>query len=165
MDGRRLVLRRRHLRRCGIVGLVLAELMVAASLASYAYMFGWAESKRGIGFVWGYCSFRVGGRSSAKSLGFFVESKPFFNDSNGFGDRWRQALYHWVSPPRVLNNPGEFVILVPLGLPTVAILIPSGILMYLSRKRFSKGACLACGYNLRASPDRCPECGHPAPAR
>ena len=58
-----------------------------------------------------------------------------------------------------------------LGVPHAAVLLPFGIvatalLIPLLRRgrRVARGLCPACGYDLRASADRCPECGAVIPA-
>ena len=57
-----------------------------------------------------------------------------------------------------VGAPPWFVMLLCLIAPSRAI-----VRWARRRKRTPDGACINCGYDLRASPDRCPECGTPAP--
>lgn len=55
------------------------------------------------------------------------------------------------------------LVIIPLGTASVAFAMPIGatwvICFHRRRKRKKLGLCLKCGYDLRASIERCPECG------
>ncbi len=57
---------------------------------------------------------------------------------------------------------GYAMVSLPLHLPFLAFLVLSIYLLHplhRRRKRKKLGLCMKCGYDLRASKDRCPECG------
>jgi hypothetical protein len=77
-----------------------------------------------------------------RSLGFRYNSEYSTPDASGTYDFPNASVPHW------------FVAL-------VTTLLPATRLYLIRRRRRQKraGLCPACGYDLRATPDRCPECG------
>ncbi len=78
----------------------------------------------------------------------------YFSGSVDWTTRWSPAMSQ-------RNSNVWWGILVPLWIPTVLF---SAMFWWLGprhrrRKRKKLGLCLKCGYDLRASKDRCPECG------
>ena len=56
----------------------------------------------------------------------------------------------------------ESIVVTPIWpLAALAAIFPA-IALYHRRRRRKPGVCSRCGYDLRATPDRCPECGTPA---
>ncbi len=71
---------------------------------------------------------------------------------------WMPPYYFTSGSPRYPS----LTVYVPVNLLALAFLILSGYLlapMHRRRKRKKLGLCVSCGYDLRGSIDRCPECG------
>jgi hypothetical protein len=59
-----------------------------------------------------------------------------------------------TGPQMIIWIPCWWVLLVSVPLPALVL-----FRRVRARRRVQQGRCVACGYDLRASPDRCPECG------
>lgn len=78
--------------------------------------------------------------------------------------RWDWQLAGFRST--LVRRPGSTystrVIAIPLYAPTLAAAALTGYLLFIfnrQQSRINTFQCQNCGYDLRASPDRCPECG------
>jgi hypothetical protein len=78
--------------------------------------------------------------------------------------------YIWKFP-RTLGRADYWSVSVPYRVPFTATAVPAGASLTIvwfrrraRRRRTAKGLCPLCGYDLRASPSRCPECGSAAPS-
>jgi hypothetical protein len=89
--------------------------------------------------VWGEVAARDRSGGFFKQFGFASSRVDYHSD----GKQVRQAIYlpHW-----------SLVLL-------FALLPALRWLPQLFRRRHGPGLCAVCGYDLRATPDRCPECG------
>ena len=79
---------------------------------------------------------------------------------------WGVSYFQWGSR---FSNQEAAGVFGPLWMPTIlfalALYFCCSLLFHRRRKRKKLGLCLKCGYDLRASKDRCPECGETIDAR
>lgn len=87
-------------------------------------------------------------------------TRPFdFRDPSG--SRWaRLGFYRGPGPVGLTDIAVPFWVLAG-----TFVLVPAGhgIWIFRNRSQCHAGRCYLCGYDLRASNDRCPECGTPIP--
>jgi hypothetical protein len=79
--------------------------------------------------------------------------------------RWNAIGFHYAAHTVrfAFSTEHHRVLAVPAWLPIV-VLMPAGVLLlrahwWRPRRRRRLGLCDTCGYDLRGTPDRCPECG------
>lgn len=74
----------------------------------------------------------------------------------------RRFSYHWgapESPSSVLQQSYSYIVVPWWAAIVPTLLLPAWWIARRSRRRYKVGLCTSCGYDLRATPDRCPECG------
>lgn len=61
--------------------------------------------------------------------------------------------------------PGEITVFLPVLWPLLLCAALAALILYkpVQRKRLKHGLCVSCGYDVRITPGRCPECGRPDP--
>ncbi len=81
---------------------------------------------------------------------------------HSLGDFTFSTEMGWPYALRYPNFPGDWEVWMPLWIPTVVFGFSAAPLcwpVFRRRKRKKLGLCLKCGYDLRGSKGRCPECG------
>jgi hypothetical protein len=140
---------------------MLRRLLIVASLASLLLCVTtallWAGSYwRGVEFVW----------PAEQTFDGFL-----YNEDLGSSYEWDGMLQSaharggFAAERRPLPGAAsEFLIAAPCWFLTLAFaILPCGWVVLRIRRRRTEndGRCATCGYDLRASTDRCPECGKP----
>jgi hypothetical protein len=89
-------------------------------------------------------------------------SAELFNSNRGSGFMWMDLRADPQATNTLLGRITFFVAGAPMGIVAIPFLVPPGILVIRADRRARRrrrGLCPACGFDLRASPGRCPECG------
>ena len=95
---------------------------------------------------------------SRQGIGWFTPARQFAGfgvDANDWGGVGGAPKIH----ARSLTVPYWFLVVV-----LIAAAVRAGRSARRERAARRRGLCPSCGYDLRATPDRCPECGATAPA-
>jgi hypothetical protein len=160
-----------------VLSLVLCVATVGLWVRSYFVndSFGWSslEDSRSVGSRVGLIEFKhsrivgpdpIGGFHSHYEKGF-VWNRWLINPENDWmfyvgrqGWEWH-GFAAYTRSIRGIFTAGFSTPHWSIGLLTAALPLMRHIAMRKRRKRWQHGRCVTCGYDLRATPARCPECG------
>ena len=161
---------RRLLRAVRTGSLIALALLVAAAPVSFV---------RGIRLVWKpgsgervYALGVWGGRAVGEWRRDVVYDRAYFYGHLTYS-RWPWHTFRGIGPEgsralgfAALHYPNLAWVEVPLWAPIIALGVPWAVVgvktrrcRAIERRRRLAGLCVRCGYDLRASVDRCPECG------
>lgn len=176
---------RRWLNRVSLVCLTVAIALAAVAVRSYwrhdSIVWGWRSPAEREVQSWRISSAR--GRLFVCRGGF----RDRRLDAERFDQRFPQEVYngtpsYWTGPEWQIGRESDFLgfnwirhvpsatdwaytMILPLWLPIAlfaAMPLARGVRWVVAvRRKRRHGLCPGCGYDLRASPERCPECGRP----
>ena len=166
---------RRAVRHCLTIGSVLSVLLCAGILALWARSY-WASDH--LITVSPLPGVTITSAWGVMTVSWYDTESPI---TKYYTSRAGQRSWVWISnvnspdtgPPRRLRellldfqiNRGEGIVNPYVRCPhwalALAAALPAPLLVsrWRQRRRARVGLCPACGYDLRASPERCPECG------
>jgi len=95
------------------------------------------------------------------------DTGPFWNTGPASNRRRTEGRGSYVLVWDLDHYPSFATVSTPHWVPVAALLAAPAVVAwgrFRRRRRQFQGHCLNCGYDLRATPDQCPECGHRASA-
>jgi hypothetical protein len=107
----------------------------------------------------GMSGFRPGFSFERRSDGFFWKRSDALLQTLGFAT-WDDSWYPIL--PKGVSGGGVRAVEFPHWFAALVLLVPPAVWyarFRRARERREHGRCRVCGYDLRATPDRCPECG------
>lgn len=87
-------------------------------------------------------------------------------EKNFIGLGYESSVSSWPDFKHVTITQRRTTVALPFWLLVLLLAFPATLLLRakaVRRRRLGGNCCVHCGYDLRSSPDRCPECGRPAP--
>ena len=133
-----------------------ADFQIAVSRGRVAVIY---DRKENADVSWGSCRIHAGDGSTYETRAFDEEewSDVSLHRFARLGFAYENTVGHSLAGFWRLRR-----VMFPALLPAIAVAVPPIIslrALMRARARRRKGLCQRCGYDLRASPARCPECG------